>query len=331
MPRVGIDARSLRDGPAGVRTYVGNLLERIPELDPFAPALPGNNLLWNHLRVPLAQWKRRWAAYHASYTAPLWKFCPTVLAAHDISYLVDERFYPYRLGRFRRAYYAASLREADRIVVPTDFSKEEITRVFPDLRRRIRRIHLGVSDFFERDERLAERVRRKLKLPDAFLLQVGDVHPRRRLDETARAAARLEMPLVVVGRVLRGGEAFLDWPLRFEDVSMEELKGIYSAAAVLVYPSLYEGFGLPVLEAMACGLPVVAAARSCLPEVCGDAAVLVQPQCEAIAKGIQQALADSREYVRRGLDRARQFSWDRTARQTRQVYSELAPELSVER
>jgi glycosyltransferase involved in cell wall biosynthesis len=106
-------------------------------------------------------------------------------------------------------------------------------------------------------------------------------------------------------------------------VSQQDLVGIYNAATVLVYPSIYEGFGLPILEAMACGLPVVAANRTSIPEVCGDAAVLVEPSRVAILEGIRQILESREEYIARGLERVRHFTWEETARRTFGVYEEL--------
>lgn len=322
--KVGIDCRSLRNGPAGVATYVRNLLEQIPFLDCLDAPTPRNNFLWNQLRVPPMQLARRWNLYHApSYTAPLVNFCPLVVTAHDISYLAREEYYPYRLDRFRRSYYVASLKRAARIIVDSDFSRQEVVRLFPHMEGKVRRVYLGVSPFFRRDEALAQSVRQKLKLPEKFLLHVGDIHARRNLQGAATAAEKVKMPLVLVGKILYGGEAFTEWPYRFSGISEVELKGIYSAATVFVYPSLYEGFGLPILEAMACGLPVVASNRSCLPEVCGDAALVVEPEADELVRGIEKALVEGDEYVKRGLARAQQFSWQRTAQQTVAVYKEI--------
>ncbi len=322
--KVGIDARSLRGGPLGVATYVRNLLERLPELDPFAGDFPKNNLLYSLWRLPAAQLRRRWALFHApGYTAPPWNHCPVVLTVHDLSYLVNEAYYPHPVGQLRRGFYRRSLSIADRILAPTDFTKKEIAERFPRLADKIRTTHLGVSAFFRRDEAAAEAARRQLSLPAEFLLHVGDIHARRNVGEIAAAARTLNLPLVLVGRVLPGGDEFKEWPLRFQGVSAETLKGIYSAASLLVCASEYEGFGLPVVEAMACGLPVVAANRSCLPEVCSDAALLTEPRAGSIAEAARAVLEDPRPWIAKGLLRARHFDWDKTASATRRVYREL--------
>ncbi len=322
--RVGIDGRSLRSGPAGMATYVSNLLRHVLVLDCFDPPFPSNNFLWNHSQVLLAQRRRRWSLYHApSYTCPLFNFCPLVLSVADISYFVREEWYPYHLDQVRRRYYLASLKRADRILVPTDFSRNEILQRFPELEPRLRRVYLGVSESFSRDDSLAEKVRTELNLPSEYILHVGDIHPRRNLEALAGAAERLGLPLVLVGRILRGGKGFADWPLLYSGLSELQLKGVYSAASVFAYPSVYEGFGLPVLEAMACGVPVVASNRSCLPEVCGGAAALAEPDAESFATAIEKVRSDRDSYISRGLSRAQLFNWKETAEATVRVYREL--------
>ncbi len=189
-------------------TYVRNLLRNVPILDCFDPHFPSNNFLWNHSQVLLAQLRRRWSLYHApSYTGPLINFCPLVLSVADISYFVREEWYPYHLDRVRRQYYLASLKRADRILVPTDFSGNEILQRFPELQPRLRRVYLGVSESFSQDHSLADQVRTELNLPSEYILHVGDIHPRRNLEALAGAAERLGLPLVLVGQILRGGRA----------------------------------------------------------------------------------------------------------------------------
>ena len=158
-------------------TYLSNLLKYLPWLDSLESSEPVNNLLFNCVRVPAAQLRRRWQVYHApSYTCPLISFCPIVMTVHDISYLAHPEWYPYKTGVVRVAYYRACLRRADRIVVPSRFSKQEIVRLFPALEGRIRIIPMGVSDFFSPAPDLAVVVTRELNLPSRFILHVGDLH-----------------------------------------------------------------------------------------------------------------------------------------------------------
>ena len=302
---------------------MSNLLKHLPWLDSLESSEPVNNLLFNCVRVPAAQLRRRWQVYHApSYTCPLISFCPIVMTVHDISYLAHPEWYPYKQGVVRLAYYRACLRRADRIVVPSQFSKQEIVRFFLALEDRIRIIPMGVSDFFSPTPEAAVEVSRELDLPSRYILHVGDLHSRRNLGLLKRAAQQVGLPLVLVGRPLEK-DSIPEGALLFTDISMDALRGIYSAATLFAYPSLYEGFGLPWLEAMACGVPVVASNRASLPEVCGQAAILVEPDQDDLVAGIQQALENRESLRERGLQRASEFSWEKTAERTLEVYREL--------
>jgi glycosyltransferase involved in cell wall biosynthesis len=253
-------------------------------------------------------------------------FCPTVVTAHDVSYLVSDDFYPYKTGRVRRGYYSASLRKADRIIVSSSFSAREIARLRPGLAPKIRTVHLGVGVEFHPDEQGSETVKAELNLPSRFLLHVGDLHTRRKPELLVRVSDKLGIPLVLVGRKLRGCGQLPEPVRNLTALPLNQLAAVYSAALVLLSVSEYEGFGLPLLEAMASGIPVVAAKRSCYPEICGDAAVLVEPQLDAVCEGVLHAISCRHELGERGLRRAAEFSWEKTAAETLKVYREAAGE-----
>ena len=322
--KVGMDARSLRSGPAGVATYVRNLLNGIDALDGLTSSFPGTNLLWNLLRVPLEQLRGGWNLYHGpGYTAPPFSFRPVVLSVHDVSYLSRPEFYPYRMDPLRRAFYAHSIRRADRILAPSRFTADEVARTVPAARGKISVIPLGVSDEFFPDEQMAGQVKAKYGLPPRFVLHVGDIHPRRNCDRILLAARLLGLEAIFVGKPLHtAGIVEMDAKI-LTGLDAAELRGVYSAATLLACASEYEGFGLPIVEAMACGLPVVAANRSCIPEVSGGAALLVEPEVEALADVFERAMQDSESLRKAGFRRARELSWDTTAKLTFQCYQEL--------
>ena len=321
--RIGIDTRSLRRGPAGVATYVRHLLEHLDCLDGIDYSRPSNNFLWNQWWGTVCRWTRKWRLFHApGYTGPLLSGGRLVLSVHDISYLANRAWYPYRFGLLRRAYYRASLRGAGAILVPSRFTRSEIVSRYPHLAPRIRLIPLGVGKEFRPDAEAAAAARRELGLPDRFLLHVGDIHPRRNIDLIHRAAVGAGLPLVLVGRRLAEGGVSMDL-VRFEGLSEGHLRGVYNAAEALVYASVYEGFGLPLLEAMACGLPVVAVRRASVPEVCGEAARLVEPDAGQLETAVREVLDDRGVWRERGLERAARFSWAETARRTGEVYEEM--------
>jgi glycosyltransferase involved in cell wall biosynthesis len=153
---------------------------------------------------------------------------------------------------------------------------------------------------------------------------VGTVEPRKNLPRLAEAARRARMELRAVGAI-GWGAVGLDGVHYVGEASDEELACLYRGAAVVAYPSLYEGFGIPVLEAMACGAPVVTSRGGATEEIAGGAAVLVDPlEVESIASGLGEALARRAELRARGLQRAQAFSWDEAAARTLDVYREAA-------
>lgn len=321
--KVGIDARALKAGPPGVSTYVRNLLDHLPCLRPLRVRFPGNNFLWNQWWGVVAPLAGGWDLFHApAYTVPLWSPKPVVVTIHDVSYLAGPEYYPYRLDPLRLAYYRESARRARLVIVPSEFSRSEVLRFFPNLGGRVRVVSMGVSNRFYPDPAEAQAVRSAFGLDGPYLLHVGDIHRRRNLPLLARVAEELNLQLVAVGRVLEGKAP--GPPCRiFHDLPLAQLRGLYSGAEALVYASLYEGFGLPLLEAMACGIPVVAVRRASIPEACGDAAMLVDFSPEALRKGVAAVRSDREFWARKGRERAAVFTWQRTAAATSEIYGEL--------
>lgn len=336
--RVGIDAHAYASPAAGVRRYVEGLTQALAAFARDVELVPiesdGVSLPTNFGRhasaLPRAIARAKVDVFHApAYTAPLWCSTPVVLSVHDVSYARHPEWYPYRRDPLRRWFYRRSAQRAAAIITISEFSRQEIEAAYGIARDRIIVTPLGVSDIF-RLRQSGEEVR------PPFLLHVGDLHARRNLGIVVRALARLPQPRPTL--VLAGVDRGLAEPLLAEAqrlgvgdaldlrgrVSDEELVTLYQRCAALVYPSRYEGFGFPLVEAMACGAPVIAARASAIPEVAGSAAMLLDPDDEAgFADAIARVLTEpafAADLRARGLARAAQFTWRETAARTLEAY-----------
>jgi len=267
-----------------------------------------------------------------------------VVTIHDISFaLHPELFTPAERLVFSRL-IPASARRAGAVITDSEHSRRDIIGRWGLSPSKVVVIPLAPASSFRPMDRdgAAERLRARFGLPERFILNAGRLQPRKNLGRLVRAYGRarkeggVAIPLVIAGRKkykYEDVEKAISSTGLGESVIMpgpvpdEDLPALYSAAEVFVFPSLYEGFGLPPLEAMACGTPVVASNAASLPEVLGDAALLFDPlDEEAMTGAMVRALTDPdlRESLRaRGLARASQFTWERTARETLNVYEGL--------
>lgn len=256
---------------------------------------------------------------------------------HDVFHLANPRFVS---GIHRRLYaqfmFRKLARRADAVLCVSSFTKKELFRLAGGRGDRMRMVHNGVDDFWFHPPE-AERPH-----PRPYLLFVGNVKPHKNLGRLLQAFGLLKdkIPhdLVVVGKkegfltgdreVIRQAGVFggrVQFTGLLED---EQLRRYYASADLLVFPSLYEGFGLPPLEAMACGTPVACSNAASLPEVCGEAALYFDPlQPQDMAGKVSKILSDPplrEELARKGLEQARSFSWERAATETARVLEELA-------
>lgn len=265
----------------------------------------------------------------------------TVVTVADFSFEVHPSWHPNDRVEFFRKYFWKRIRRADGIIVISNFVKRSAID-FGLPAEKLRTIHLGVDrEFFQlmEKEKLAA-TQKKFNLPDNFILFVGSIEPRKNLLRLMRAylaldvRLRREFKLVLVGFKGWENREILELLSKAKGdilytgfVSEQELGEIYNLATLFVFPSVYEGFGLPVLEAMACGCPVVASSVASLPEVCGDAALLVDPLDEAsIADGLSRLVAGEslrRELRRKGLERAALFTWEKSAREHLIVFEDV--------
>lgn len=356
--RVAFDATSLTSPAGGVRRYARELfgaLARHEAVEVIAvapqagavlppgvgvrrlPVAAPTNLGRAAISLPLALTMVDRDVFHApAYTAPLWGAQPLVLTIHDAVYARRPEWYPGRIDPVRRWFYRASARRARRIITDSTFSRNEIVAAYGIRGERIDVVPLGVSAAFRADP----GVRR-----EPFVLHVGDIHPRRNLsmllsvilDLRRSQPGHQDLRLVLVGTDrgslagLQAEAAAAGAPGALEHVTAatdEDLMRWYQRAAVLAYPSRYEGFGLPVAEAMACGTPVIAAQAASMPEVLDGAGILIAPDD---ARGWREALltvlgdaAHAGEMTARGLARAGALTWERTAERTLEVYRRVS-------
>jgi len=323
-------------------------------LDVVEPALAGavrapghfvpSYWLWMQTVLPVVVHRTRPDICHyVNGLAPLLQPRPFVLTVHDMSLFRHPRHHPWSRLLTVRAVFRLAVKRAAALIAVSEFTRSELLEVLRPPPEKVHVVYEAAPDDFgpETDPTALTALRRRYELPDSFILTVGTLEPRKNLIRLLRAF-RTVRDLGFDGALLLVGPR--GWLMsRFAPeiqalgladhvkcvgyVPEADLRGLYSAATILAYPSLYEGFGLPVVEAMACGTPVLSSARSALAEVCGDAAVLVDPESElAVAHGVARLLRDRelREHLReRGFARAATFSWRQAAQQVLRVYDRV--------
>ena len=367
MLRVGIDGRAFASPAAGVRRYVNGLTRALLALGepvsvvalggPDPSALPDGvlhlaesphpptNLGWTLVGLPLTARRASVDVMHSpAYTAPMYAPMPVVLTIHDVSYQRHPHWYPYRRDWARRAFYRCSAHAATHVLTISEFSATEITAAYRIPAERITVTPLGADDAFA-SVMSGELPGLPASVSQPYLLHVGDLHQRRNLTmlvhavlEARRSSDRScsALSLVLAG-VDRGvGDSLQEIAERsgaagaivqLGSVSEEELRALYVGAVALTYPSWYEGFGLPLVEAMKCGTPVIASNAASMPGVVGDAGILLDPaDRQAWTTAIVDVAGSDRARARlrsAGLRRSAEFTWERTAALTLGVYKRV--------
>ncbi len=327
---------------------------------PLADALPPN-FVWRPQRfaasnkrarilfqqVDLARAARRDGAallHGPAYVTPMRPRTPAVASVYDLMVFV----HPDLCDRPNRLHYRfvlpRCLPRCERVIVPASVVAGSLLRFTRVPEARVVRIPLGIDPVFAPVESEGEResLRQEMSLPRDFLLFVGNIEPKKGLPDLvraldlARAADGLDIPLVVAGARAWGADALdrlleetrmTDRVLRIGYTPVERLPALYSLATAFVFPSIYEGFGLPPLEAMACGCPTLVSDGGALPETVGDASLVVSvADPDALASGLARLVTDKelRQTLRnQGLDRAKSFTWARHAERVVAVYEEI--------
>jgi len=296
--------------------------------------------------VPWVLRRERPDVYHAPhYVLPALVGCRSVVTIHDCIHLMFPQYLPNKAAyAYARASMWAAARRSDRILTVSEASKRDILHLFNVKPEKIVVVYNAIDEHFSAtpsDEHVA-RVRERYQLDHKFVLYVGNIKPHKNLVRLIEAFSQLrrthdDLKLLIIGDEISKLPALrravhshkLHKYVRFLGYLKDDtLTVLYRLASVFVFPSLYEGFGLPPLEAMASGTPVVTSNVSSLPEVTGDAAVLVDPyDVESIEDGMRRVIDDPKladELRAKGLKRAREFSWAHSVEKTQRVYREVA-------
>ena len=348
--RVGLDMQSTLGRPTGIGRYALQLLRALRDLGTdheFIPLSRGREvvmrtdrrLAWQQIGLPRRARAEGVDLLHVTgFDAPLIRPCPVVLTVHD---LIGALF-PALLPPVSRWYWGRwlprTVRSADVVIADSEATRADLVRLTGRPPESVEVILLGVDPCFRPlTFKESEPTLARYGLNRPYLLFVGTREPRKGLDTLLEAYGRLAVKhpheLVLVGAAGWGEPegtpearpaAWRDRVRVLDYVPNQDLPAVYSGAAALALPSRYEGFGLPVLEAMACGVPVVCSNAASLPEAAGGAALLVPPDDpQALAKALERVLTDpdlAGRLRQQGLDRAGRLTWEKTARQTLAVY-----------
>ena len=322
--RVGIDVSPLAQTRAGTARYLRALLARneyvqlgLPGTSRLATVM--RDALWYPLALPREARKHNLDVLHCpTFRAPFFSTpMPLVVTVLDLAVLRHPGMFNQWSRRYSRFAVPRVVQAADAVITISEFTRSEVVGLLGAPPEKVHAIPIAVEAPFTAEGRRAE---------GDYVLAVGTLEPRKNLARVVEAARRLGAELRVVGARGWGGvSAGGAGVTALGEVPDEELAALYRGAQAVAYPSLYEGFGLPVLEAMACGAPVVTSRGGATEELAGDAALLVDPlDPAAIAAGLEEAIRRREELQLKGLARALSFSWDRVARETWAVYEQVA-------
>ena len=361
MIKALIDAHLIGAQETGNETYTAGLLGQSdvfaaagwricalmpePRPDLIAPAQTvadpccANDLHRFFRAIPRALAELRAGLLHVNYHAPFWIKTPYVVMIHDISYRARPRFTSPRNFALQNILGWLTALRASAVTTPSHFSRREVARLYPWLRDRAFVTPNAVkSAFYPRPSAEVEQVKKAFDISAPYFLFVGTPQPRKNIARVVEAFLAVTRKVERVQLVIAGkstpelGKLRRAHQAAFASgrvvatgyVSDDDLACLYSGCIALVFPSLYEGFGIPVLEAMACGAPVITSNSTALPEAAGEAALLVDPEdTAAIAAAMRRMLDEPalRAHLRaRGFAHARQFTWARTARATVEAY-----------
>jgi len=360
--RVGVEARLLSSArPTGIENHLRELLRGFAELDdppelilytreepatvPFGAVRPIRAPLgWLSAALPLVSLLERCDVLYFPYpVVPPLTPKPTATIVFDVSFLILPHLYPPEMLSNLVRPIELAVRRADRVIAISKQTAQDLETHYGLPSRKITMIYPGAPSGFSRIPDAGQIVAERFSLAEPYILGVGTIQPRKNFRRLVEAFAllvereRVQHHLVIAGQEGWGWQEVVEVVGKYQlssrvhvlgYVDRADMAALYSRAELLAFPSLYEGFGFPILEAMACGAPVLTSSVSSMPEVAGDAAIYVDPlEVESIAQGILGLISDESlraDLAQRGTKRTALFSWRESARQTADLFRELA-------
>ena len=358
--KIGIDLQATKGRRTGLGVYTENLVRvlkdregRGHEIFYYAKSHDRDcntieRWYWENIELPYLAKKDRVHLLHVpAFAPPFLKLCRLVVTVHDIIGMI----FPNQIGLPSRLYWGKWLplviQRADAIIVDSENTKKDVLKFLDVPEKRLRLIYPSGHENFSPNlnGKALQQLKNRLGIKEKYFLCVGAIEPRKNLSRVIEAFVQFmkrkrdtRYQLVVVGsKHFAHGRTFhelvTDTAIKFEDVIFagyvkhEDLNLLYCGTEAFLFPSLYEGFGIPVLEAMAAGVPVMTSNVSSLPEVGGEAAYYVDPSdIDQISRGIYRLAEEPqlrRELIEKGFKQIQKFSWRRTVEQTLEVYEEL--------
>ena len=322
--------------------------DRRIHLIPTSPSVNGGwkRILWEQFILPSKVKSHQVdVMFYPDHTGPIFRNLKrTIITIHDLSFMALPETFPFIKRTYKSLALKRSIAKTDLIITVSQATKNECIRLLNLPEEKIKVVYNGIDQSFKkiRANDLLDNARKKFGLFNKFILFVGTLEPRKNIIRLIRAYQQLrnsfhiEQELVIAGKKgwlysgifheverlrLKKHVHFLDY------VTQKDLVSLYSLADMFVYPSLYEGFGFPPLEAMACEVPVLSSNISSMPEVLGDAAILVDPySIDEITTAMSRVLSDDdlrKRLVERGLERIKQFSWQKSVERLLKVFEEV--------
>jgi len=348
---LAINATEVGRRRGGNESYISGLVEGLAQLDAsiqvslltcdwgqplHLPSAFRQVNLGRYRRLPSLLWQQTIALYRlkadwyvSTFFLPPITPCRGAVLVHDLSFRAHPEYFPPAIAGYMRLLTGMAIRQADRVVALSHFTFQELARFHPQAVARVVVVYPGIDPMFRPEKRPGDlQVLDAYGLTPGYVLAIGNIHPRKNLARLLDAyldlkASGLAVPPMAWGGLPRWESGTLVERARSAGVilpgfiTQEDLPAVYRQASMLVYPSLYEGFGLPPVEAMACGTPVVASNTTSLPEATGEAALTVDPaSTEELATAMAQLLEDPplrKRLQQAGIEQAHTFSWERTA------------------